>query len=162
MNNFKKCNFIFLIILFTFVFGTSALAYNDLSQNHWAYTAVEAMRLKDILHGYPDGNFYPEKNVTREEFAKIVVNTLELTQKEVDIQYEDIEDSRWSKKFIDVGGKYFTAYKMGDKYFFKQEEDSLREDVIVTTVLALNLENTEYDLDILNQFSDRDTITPSL
>ena len=93
MKFLKGYIFLVLILMVTFMFGTSVFAYNDLTQDHWAYTAVNVMRERGILNGYPDGNFYPEQNVTREEFAKIVVNTLELTSQSAYLDYEDIEDA---------------------------------------------------------------------
>ena len=94
MNYLKKTKCLFLLALFIVILSSSVFAYNDVGENHWAYQAIEAMRLRGILDGYPDGNFYPSNYVTREEFAKIVVKTLNITERHTNIKYEDIEENR--------------------------------------------------------------------
>ena len=46
--------------------------FNDVTKFHWAFDYISEMSDRKVLSGYPDGNFYPEKNVTRAEFAKIM------------------------------------------------------------------------------------------
>src|SRR5579863_8165652 len=43
--------------------------FKDLDQNHWAYQAVESLRAKNIVVGYPDGYFRGKRTLTRYEFA---------------------------------------------------------------------------------------------
>jgi hypothetical protein len=43
--------------------------FKDLDRNHWAYEAVESLRSKGIVIGYPDGYFRGKRTLTRYEFA---------------------------------------------------------------------------------------------
>ncbi len=43
--------------------------FKDVDQNHWAYPAVEFLRGKNIVVGYPDGYFRGKRTLTRYEFA---------------------------------------------------------------------------------------------
>jgi len=43
--------------------------FKDLDTNHWAYQAVESLRAKNIVWGYPDGWFRGKRTLTRYEFA---------------------------------------------------------------------------------------------
>jgi hypothetical protein len=43
--------------------------FKDVDQNHWAYQAVENLRAKNIVVGYPDGYFRGKRTLTRYEFA---------------------------------------------------------------------------------------------
>ncbi len=43
--------------------------FKDLDRNHWAYEAVESLRSKGIVVGYPDGYFRGRRVLTRYEFA---------------------------------------------------------------------------------------------
>ncbi len=43
--------------------------FKDLDRNHWAYEAVESLRSKGIVIGYPDGYFRGRRVLTRYEFA---------------------------------------------------------------------------------------------
>lgn len=46
--------------------------FNDVSPNHWAFSAIERMSEEGIINGYPDGDFKPDKNITRAELAVIL------------------------------------------------------------------------------------------
>lgn len=43
--------------------------FKDLDTSHWAYQAVENLRSKNIVWGYPDGYFRGKRTLTRYEFA---------------------------------------------------------------------------------------------
>lgn len=43
--------------------------FKDLDPTHWAYQAVENLRQKNIVWGYPDGYFRGKRTLTRYEFA---------------------------------------------------------------------------------------------
>src|SRR5437016_11058740 len=43
--------------------------FKDLDTSHWAYQAVENLRAKNIVVGYPDGYFRGRRTLTRYEFA---------------------------------------------------------------------------------------------
>jgi hypothetical protein len=41
----------------------------DLAHTHWAYPAVESLRSKGIVYGYPDGNYRGKRTLSRFELA---------------------------------------------------------------------------------------------
>src|SRR2546423_3401973 len=43
--------------------------FPDVPKDHWAFPAVESLRVKGIVRGYPDGNFRGKRTITRYEFA---------------------------------------------------------------------------------------------
>lgn len=43
--------------------------FKDVPMTHWAYQAVENLRLKGILRGYPDANYRGKRTITRYEMA---------------------------------------------------------------------------------------------
>lgn len=45
---------------------------------HWAGGAISAVQVSDIVDGYPDGTFKPDRSLTRAEFLKMLVETLKL------------------------------------------------------------------------------------
>ncbi len=72
--------------------------------SHWAEGQVNAFVLRGIIEGYPDGTFKPQWQVTREEFIKLVVASLELE----DLQrktpsFTDVPVSRWSSPHVERG-----------------------------------------------------------
>jgi hypothetical protein len=54
--------------------------FKDLDQNHWAYQAVESLRAKNIVVGYPDGYFRGKRTLTRYEFAVALDRALKQIQ----------------------------------------------------------------------------------
>jgi hypothetical protein len=69
----KVLTFLSASLLLMWVVGASAQQapdqFNDVDRSHWAYEAVEALRAKGILIGYPDGYFRGKRTLTRYEFA---------------------------------------------------------------------------------------------
>lgn len=47
--------------------------FPDVSDAHQYYTAINYVRSKGIVQGYPDGTYKPEQNINRAEFTKIIV-----------------------------------------------------------------------------------------
>ncbi|MDK2816594.1 MAG: hypothetical protein PWR22_1223 [Moorella sp. (in: firmicutes)] len=52
--------------------------FNDI-QGHWARDYILAFAAKDLVHGYPDGSFRPDRPVSRAEFICILLNCLGIT-----------------------------------------------------------------------------------
>ena len=52
-----------------FVPGAARAQFADVPKDHWAYGAVESLRQKGILLGYPDGQYRGKRTLTRYELA---------------------------------------------------------------------------------------------
>lgn len=73
-----------------FVFGTVAIyalpadsaakqaRFKDVLDNHWAISQINQGAQSNYVSGYPDGTFQPNKEVTRAEFIKMIVDALKL------------------------------------------------------------------------------------
>lgn len=48
--------------------------FKDVPHDHWAAEAVETLHANDVVHGYPDGEFKGDKNMTRYEYAQMLYN----------------------------------------------------------------------------------------
>lgn len=48
--------------------------FKDVPHDHWAAEAVETLHANDVVHGYPDGGFKGDKNMTRYEYAQMLYN----------------------------------------------------------------------------------------
>lgn len=48
--------------------------FTDVAKTHPYYEAIEALRDGNVLRGYPDGTFHPERRITRAEFVRLIVN----------------------------------------------------------------------------------------
>ncbi len=77
--------------------------FSDMDSSHWAYGAVEAIAEREIILGYPDGTFKPDKPITRAEFVTIACKTLGRGPFEdgiIENPYPDLESSHWAFSFI--------------------------------------------------------------
>ena len=139
----------------------AATTFSDI-EGHWAKTVVEEMAVKGVLNGFEDGTFRPDESVTREQFAKILVETLKIAGNTTNIKFVDIEEDRWSKDYIYRASRYLTGYENNGKYFFRPTESSVREDVAVAVVQAEGLQNEKPDYTLLNKFSDSGEISEGI
>lgn len=91
-----------LKVLFSLLVGlivvSPALAYPDVSSNHWATKQIEILTEKGVIVGYPDGTFKPDDNVTRAEFASMAIKALgqEHTTVAQPVNFTDINPSFWA------------------------------------------------------------------
>ena len=69
-----------------------------------------------------DGTFRPDERITREQFAKILVESLDLEEKSSSVEFLDVENGRWSEKYIETASKYLTGYTNNGKYYFRPTE----------------------------------------
>ena len=108
--NFKILFLYLICLIMIFSSNVFAVDYSDLNKSHWAYSVIMDMTTKKILSGYPDNTFMPNKSITRAEFAKILVLTLNLKEKN-NISFQDVKKEHWAYNYIEVASKYLSAYK---------------------------------------------------
>lgn len=88
-----------LAILGLASFATSVQAkdYSDLQKDHWAYKQIQVLTDFDVVVGYPDGTYMPDANVTRAEFATMVIKAFEQQNAEIKapVKFSDIKESDW-------------------------------------------------------------------
>ncbi len=79
----------------------SASTFSDLREAHRNYTAIQYLSEKNILKGYPDGSFQPQRLVGRAEFLKIV---LESSKVSLDVEesgnFSDVDENAWYGKYV--------------------------------------------------------------
>lgn len=84
----------------------SAATATDDIQDKYVKEAVDRLMAFGIVNGMEDGKYHPEMKVTREQFAKIMVEALGLADAAKATQsaplFTDIESSRWSAGYISV------------------------------------------------------------
>ena len=74
--------------------------FNDLSKNHWAYESVRWLKNRGIVNGTDTGNFEPDRQVTREEFAKMIVLACGLTVDNRSADFADMQIDAWYAPYI--------------------------------------------------------------
>jgi len=140
---------IVVLIVMTVLTLNSTFAFSDLDETHWAYNNVMTMYEKGLVSGFNDGTFKPDDTLTREQFITMLVNALQL-KREGNSSFIDIEN-RWSTDYIKSLG--YCLVDDGDT-LFRPGEVALREDIAMGIVKAKGLENSTYNISLVENFSD--------
>lgn len=142
MKTKKSFSFILVVIILSnlsfFSFAKTEKKFSDID-NHWAKNAIEEMSELDIISGYPDGTFRPNKTVSRAEFAKLLATTFFTLETEYEEEtFFDVKKTHWAFPYIEASKRYLAAFFPNDGlpvYF--PEDDATREDVAVALVKLL-------------------------
>ncbi len=132
-------------------------AFPDLT-GHPALEAVEALAVRAIITGKPDGSFAPEADMTRAEFAAIVVKALGLPTGAVEGPFADVPASHWAAGVVNAAYSYGIVNGTGEGSFAPNGTISRQEAaVMVTRAAAL------CGLDTQREGAEvRDTLAPFL
>ncbi len=81
--------------------------YGDvpLNSDNWYKNYVYSATKKGIVSGYPDGNFYPEKSISRAEAIKILVNIQKLKKQgyQAKSYFHDVVPADWFFEYVSAG-----------------------------------------------------------
>lgn len=136
--------------------------FDDVDEDHYASQYIELMSDLGIINGYGDGNFGPNDVVTREQFAKMMVLTLQLETKTDTGFFEDVSEKSWSYPYIEAARKYLTGYRSNNMNYYHPKENAVREDMAVAIVKGLGLSIEGVDLTVLDQFTDKSLISTNI
>ncbi len=122
-------------------------AFNDLDSVEWAQTAISALATKGVLRGKTEGMFYPNDHVTREEFAKMVVEALEIQAENGEMNFSDVQTGAWYYDYVLKAKTSGVVNGIGDGLFGTGEKIT-RQDLVVMAYRAAKNSGTvflEYD-----------------
>ncbi len=105
----------------------------DHATMEWAGDAIDSLSDLGVINGYEDGTFRPDGNVTRAEFAKMLVLAFELQGEKAD--FDDIS-AHWAEEYISASGS--VMYNPGKS--FNPDRDASRADIAYATAGVLGLE----------------------
>lgn len=74
--------------------------FDDIDDVGWAVEAIIELAQKGIISGKGDRLFYPNDNITREEFVKIIVKTFFENAEVSDKSFDDVSDGEWYAEFV--------------------------------------------------------------
>lgn len=67
--------------------------FNDISEDFYAYDAIQSVVDAGLFNGEQNGNFHPNDPITREQVALIFSNAFDLQEASKIIEFSDIEFS---------------------------------------------------------------------
>lgn len=132
-------------------------------KGHWSQQYVEPMASKLLVEGYTNGTFRPDREITRAEFATIIVRALGLSSKDASkANFTDVSASDWFADEVAIAAEagIINGYPNGT---FKPNENITREELAAMVVRAskyagkdLTVSESEIN-EILSKFSDADS-----
>jgi hypothetical protein len=109
-----KRSLLSIALLTNLVFPQDVLSdvarFSDVDDHHVYRDAIYALRDQNVLQGYADGSFGPEKPVSRAEALKMILaaNEMELLTQESDwasLDFTDLEANAWYLPYLATGLK---------------------------------------------------------
>ncbi|MDD3593689.1 MAG: S-layer homology domain-containing protein [Candidatus Gastranaerophilales bacterium] len=136
-------------------------SFKDISPSYWAANDINRLAAAQVVAGYPDHTFKPDRYVTRAEFTSLVVSGLNYQGEPYYDKaiFSDVPQSHWANKVIDKGvnGGLVAGYPDGR---FKPNANVTRAEALVTMAKSLS----PCDMDdckaeqILSKYSDASSI----
>ncbi len=132
-----------LITMITALFASfpASAAFSDVPDDHSYKKAITTLSKLNVINGYENNTFEPDKNITRAEFTKIIVYTLgydKVTDKIT--QFTDVSEDHWANANIK------TAYDLGiingfDETTFKPDDPVTYEQALKMVVCTLGYQS---------------------
>lgn len=132
------------------------ITFNDIDGVPWASEAILALADKQIISGRENGYFYPDAEVTREEFVKMLVGAMGLSESGYSNSFTDVADTDWFCKYVNIARINNIANGIGDGKFGARTSIT-RQDMAVMLYNALKLRNAAITMSDF-QFDDSDKI----
>lgn len=132
--------------------------YKDVPDNLWSVTAISYMSNLKLVKGYPDGTFRPTANITRAEFAAMVVR-FENISTAGSKDFTDLQKDHWAYEVIQKAAQagWISGYPDGS---FKPDQPISRAEVVTITNRMLNRfadeDFVDHNLDKIINFTDID------
>jgi hypothetical protein len=126
------------------------LEFSDVAK-HWAKDAVNDMGSRMVIDGTGNGLFGPNRNITRAEFAAIVVRGLGLKLEEGTASFSDVNATDWYASAVSTAYAYglIDGYQDGT---FRPTEKITREQAM--TILSKAMEVTGLKAKLASQSAD--------
>ncbi len=134
----KKFLSVFLVMFSILAMSTCYGAYSDISNSEYA-DAIEYLSNLDIISGYEDGTYKPDKAITRAEMAKLLVETSGVDIKNIDGSksiFKDVLTSHWAIKYINVAASQGLIKGDGNGTF--RPDDTINYAETVTMVIRMS------------------------
>ncbi len=121
---------------------TGADSFEDLEGYDWAKDSIDALVKKGIISGTSSNTFEPGRNITRAEFAKLIVTAFGIGEGDDSSDYSDVNSSDWYYQFVKAAAaaNIVTGYEDGG---FKPNNSITRQEMAAIIVRAFKAKGVE-------------------
>ncbi|MFB9330895.1 X2-like carbohydrate binding domain-containing protein [Paenibacillus aurantiacus] len=119
------------------------------ANGHWAKDAINDMGSRMIVNGLEDGSFRPNQDMTRAEFAQMMVRGLGLKLENGKAPFGDINESDWYNEAVKTAAGYelINGFKDGT---FRPQDKITREQAMTILARAMKLSGLKDKLQTTN------------
>ncbi len=125
--------------------STETARFVDLGNHAWAADSINALADKGIIKGTSETTFSPAANITRADFAILLVRAFELKSENVE-NFSDVSDSDYFAKELAIARNCGIVNGIGDNKFAPKNSIT-RQDMMVIVYRALMKMGTELEAD---------------
>ncbi|GAA4828554.1 hypothetical protein GCM10023310_01750 [Paenibacillus vulneris] len=119
--------------------------------SHWSKADVELLANKLVVDGVTDTAFQPDRNITRAEFAALVVRSLGLSSAAATSSFTDVKSDAWYASTVATAAKAGIIDGYEDKTF-RPDAQITREELAAMVIRAMNY------ADIATSVSDPESV----
>lgn len=130
------------------------ITFEDMGDSHWANKYVSPLAKKGIIKGVGNGMFEPERNITRAEFVKLLIESIGKKNNQAVSSYSDVPQNQWYYSYI-ASAQQLNIIPSSEN--FKPDTAITREEMALYTynamrVAGMNL-NNENEFTAFNDIS---------
>lgn len=114
----------------------ATVIFSDLPIDHWAAESVDYLKKAGIVSGTDTGAFEPDRLVTREEFAKMLVAACGFETENRKADFADADGDAWYAKYVGAAVENGVVNGIGDNKF-GVGQNITRQDMAVMTARAI-------------------------
>lgn len=127
--------------------------FTDVAKDYWAFGAIAALTGSQIIEGFPDGSFQPDKPVTRAELAALLQKAFQIEKSTVPAQYQDTPADYWGTEAIATVSQagFVKGYPGG---VYRPDQAVSRTEILVALTSGLNLQSPPQPDTFLKTYQD--------
>lgn len=121
----------------TYVLLEYTMNFEDVPESHWAANSIRILAAKHLIQGASEGQYQPNRTITRAEFIKIVANALNLKDKAT-LAFSDVAVGAWYEEDLAKMVKYGLVSGRTSDHFEPNANISRQEIVMIPNACLCN------------------------
>lgn len=130
-------------------------------KGHWASQYIQFMAARGIVKGVDATHFEPQRNITRAEFASLVIHTMGLQNEKATNPFADVKSTDWFANVVSIAAKYNIVSGV-TKTEFAPKKPISRQEMATMIARAMKVKKdvqlTKSADEILAPFKDKNTV----